>query len=66
MKKGIFHDELGIPEVSDADSGIACAADMFTLALTGQRERRFEAHGLKTRLNRLSPSGITSCISVRA
>lgn len=50
-------DGLGIPEISDVDSGIAYAADMFTLALAGQRESMFALHGLKTKLNRLSPSG---------
>lgn len=30
---------------------------MFTLALAGQREGKLALQGLKTRLNRLSPSG---------
>lgn len=37
----MFGDELGIPETSDGDSGIAYAADMFLLALAGQRESKF-------------------------
>lgn len=52
----MFGDELGIPETSDGDSGIAYAADMFLLALAGQRESKFALHGLNTKLNRLSPS----------
>lgn len=58
----MFNDELGIPETSDGDSGIAYAADMFLLALARQRESKF---GLNTKLNRLSPSSIKSCILAR-